>query len=769
MENRPFLSGFFRSPLGLAALAAALLLPLPGLSTVLAQTTGSIAGAVVFAGGGAASDAEVWIPSLGRRTAVDSAGTFLFSDVPAGPHVLEATSPRWGRGVARVQVEAGVTVNVTIELDPLFRLDELVVSAGPLSARRSDLYQPASALSGLALGRAARSSLGETLAGEPGVSSTYYGPGSSRPLIRGLGGDRVRILDNGLGSGDVSNQGPDHAVALEPVAAQRIEIVRGPATLLYGGSAVGGVVNVFDERIPRTLPNGPLSGSLTGVAGSAAWEKTGALTLEGALGTRWGWHLNGLRRATDDVRIPAKAAHEHRNGEEEHEKEGVLPNSAVETSRGSLGFSWLGRDRFLGVSLSGLETTYGIPFHGHSHAHTAHGPDHEEDEDVTIRLLQRRADLEGAWRFVEGTVQSVELRLGAADYSHKELEGDELGTRFSNRFWEGRLEVTHKLVPSMTGAIGVQALARDFSARGEEVFVPPVQVGSLAAFLYQEMEAGPVRLQAGARLEGQKAKQDKGGMDREHGGLSLSGGATWALSRGVSLAASLGRSVKLPAVEELFSRGPHAATFAYEVGDPFLREEVAYTLDATLRLTEGRFRGELTLFRSFFDGFIYQAPTGEEEEGLPVYRYAQSDALFGGFEAALELSLIHQGRHHLLWEGWGDYVRGKLSDLGQDLPRMPPLRTGTRLRYDGGTFRADLGVVRVAKQDRVAPFEEPTAGYTLVEGSLGYRLFRGRVVHDLIVQGTNLTNQEARLHTSFLKEVAPLPGRDLRILYKVYF
>lgn len=751
------------------ALLVALFLPSFPPSTVGAQSTGSIAGIVVFAGGGPAADAEVRIPSLGRRTAVDSAGAFFFASVPAGSHILEATSPRWGRGITRVEVVAGGIVTITIELDPLFRLDELVVSASPLSSRRSDLYQPASALAGLALGKAARSSLGETLAGEPGVSSTYFGPGSSRPLIRGLGGDRVRILDNGVGSGDVSNLGPDHAVALEPVSAERIEILRGPATLLYGGSAVGGVVNVFDERIPQTLPQGPLSGSFTGVGGSAARERTGALSLTGALGGRWGWSLRGLRRATEDVRIPGNAAHEHENGEGGHEAEGVLPNSAVETGRASFGLSWFGQDRFLGVSLDGLQTVYGIPSHGHGDTHRSLAADGEES-GVTIRLNQRRADLEGAWRFMEGRVHSLDLRLGAADYDHKEMEGGEVGTHFSNRSLEGRLEVTHRLLPSVAGAMGVQALARDFSARGEEVFVPPARVSSLAAFLYQEFEAGPLRLQAGARLDGQKAKQETGDIDRDHGGFSLSGGATWRLPRGgVSVAVSLGRSVKLPAAEELFSQGPHAATFAYEVGDPFLREEVAYTLDATLRRTEGRFRGELTLFRSFFDGFIYQAPTGDSKEGFPVLRYAQSDALFGGFEGAVELSLIHQGRHHLLWEWQGDYVRGRLSDLGEDLPRIPPLRIGTRLRYDGGTLRGDFGAVWVARQERVAPFEEPTEGYTLLEASLGYRFFRGRLVHDLILQGTNLTNREARLHTSFLKELAPLPGRDLRILYRLYF
>ena len=737
------------------------------------QAVGAISGTVVNADQVGVTDAEVRLPDLARRTTVDEDGAFTFLALPPGSYLVEATSPRFGRAVRRLEVRGGETSTITLELDPLFRLDELVVSAGPLSARRSETYQPSSALSGLDLARAVQSSLGETLAGEPGVTSTYNGPGSSRPIIRGLGGDRVRIMEGGVASGDVSNQGPDHAVAVEPLAAERIEIVRGPATLLYGSAAVGGVVNVIDNRIPRELPRAPITGNITTLGGTVADERTGALELGGALGGSWAWHVSGLRRSTGDYRIPGFAEREDDHEEQGHEEdavEGVLENSALETTRGVLGLSWIGRSGYLGVSVSGLDTDYGVPGHGHHDEGEEHGEEaHHDEEDVVIGLEQRRLDLEGSWRFGREVLKGVKGRFGFADYEHTEFEGDEIGTRFTNRQWEGRLEVQHSFRESLMGASGIQIMGREFAAAGEEAFVPPSDHFGVAGFVFQELDLGHLRLQGGARVEGQGVEEKVGNLSRSNFGLSVSGGVNWMLSEGTSLALSASRAVKLPSLEELFADGPHAATFAYEIGDPDLDNETAYTLDATLRFTEGRFRGEITGFANRFNGFIYQDFTGGVEDGLPVLKFEQADATFAGLETALELSLVHTGRHHVLLEGWGDYVRASLRDLDQPLPRIPPLRVGSRLRYDGGTFRGGIGLTRVAAQERVSPFERESGGYSMVDASLGYRLFTGGVVHDFVLRGTNLTNQEARSHTSFIKDLAPLPGREIRLMYRVYF
>lgn len=762
----------------------ALAIPTAVLATLnpgaVAQELGSLVIQVIDGDGIGVADAEVRIVDLGRRALPEEPladGWYAFGEMPPGSYLVEAVSLRSGRGVERIEVPAGRTVRVVLELDPLFQLDELVVSAGPESARRSETYQPNSSMSGMDLVRDVESSLGETLAGEPGVNSTYNGPGSSRPLIRGLGGDRIRVLEAGVGSGDVSNQGPDHAVGIEPLAAERIEVVRGPATLMYGSAAVGGVVNVLDNRIPRDLPSKRLTGWVTALAGTVAEERTGGFELNGGGGS-FAWHLSGLRRETDDYSIPGFAEHQHEEddpaqGEEpDHGEEafGVLPNSAVATTRGAVGLSWVSDDGFIGASFMGLDSDYGVPGHGHHEEEppSVEEPGHEE-EGVTIGLEQRRFDLEGSRRFLSDRLRGIKGRFGYADYKHTEFEGQEVGTRFTNEQWEGRVEIQHSLLDLMSGAVGIQLGGRDYAALGEEAFVPPANALTYALFAFEELEEGDIRYQIGGRIEGNRVEVKESGLDRSNVGISLSGGVNWTVREGVNLALSGARSVKLPNLEELFSDGPHAATFAYEIGDPDLGKETAYSLDATVRLTEGRVRGELTGFVNLFDQFIYQDFTGEEEDGLPVLRFEQEDAVFRGAEASVTVTLHHDGPHHLLVEGFGDVVRAELRDLDQPLPRIPPFRLGGKIRWDGGTLRADLGMTRVADQTRVSPLEEETEGFSMVDASVGYRLFTGELVHDFVLRGTNLTDQEARSHTSFLKELAPFPGREIRFLYRVYF
>ena len=764
----PIRSGLVRiSPL---LLALVVLLSSQGFpSPLTAQSLGTLTGRVVTADGTPAEDTRVRVMALGRRVAVNESGVFLFEDLPAGSYLLEAVSPRFGQAIERFQVLAGQTVSVLLELDPLYQLDELVVSAGSTPARRSETYQPTSALAGWDLNRDAESSLGATLAEAPGVTASYNGPGSSRPIIRGLGGDRVKILEAGVGSGDVSSQGPDHAVGIEPMTAERIEIVRGPASLLYSSGAMGGVVNVIDARIPREMPTGFVTGSVMGLAGSVADERTGSFELNGGGGT-FAWHMSGLKRKTGDYAIPGFAEHEHPGEsppEGGSEPFGILPNSAVETERGAVGLSWVGRAGYFGVAVSGLNNDYGVPGHGHDEAPPAEPP--VAEEGVVIGMEQRRIDAEGTWRFSEGAVRAIQGRFGYADYQHTEFEGDVIGTRFMNQQWEGRLEMDHNLFELLSGSFGLQLGARDFEALGEEAFVPPSEMLDFATFLFQELERESVKFQVGARAEGRRAEEKPNSLERRLFGFSFSGGMNWSLTERLSLAVTGARSQRLPSLEDLFSDGPHAATFAYEIGDADLDPETAYAFDATLRLTEGLVRLEASGFANLFNGFIYQEFTGEEAEGFPVLQTVQGDASFLGGEGSVEFDLVHLGKHHLLVEGWGDYVRAELRESGEALPRIPPLRFGSRLRYNGGTIRADLGLTTVTTQDRVSPMEEETSGYSMLDLSLGYRLFTGGVTHDFIVRGSNLTNQEARNHTSFLKEVAPLPGREIRFTYRVHF
>lgn len=757
----------------LLALYLGLLPALAGLSVAEAQSLGTLTGRVVTADAEMAADAWVRVMALGRRVAVNESGVFLFEDLPAGSYLVEAVSPRSGQAVERFEVLGGQTVSVLLELDPLFQLDELVVSAGSTPARRSETYQPTSALNGWDLVRDAEASLGETLAEAPGVTASYNGPAASRPIIRGLGGDRVKILEAGVGSGDVSSQGPDHAVGIEPMSAERIEIVRGPASLLYASGAMGGIVNVIDARIPREMPTHAVTGSVMGLGGTVADELTGAIELNGG-GGAVAWHLSGLRRKTGDYSIPGFAEHQHEEDsphpEGEEEAFGVLPNSAVETERGAVGFSLVGEAGFLGVSVSALNNDYGVPGHASHHGEEELPLEEGHEEGgVVIGLEQRRFDAEGTWRFAGETLRAVQGRFGYADYQHTEFEGEEIGTRFTNEQWEGRVELDHNLLELLTGSLGFQVGGRSFLALGDEAFVPPSDAVDLAAFLFQEWAGEMVKFQTGVRLETQWAEAKPMSVEKTHTGLSFSGGMNWTVAEDATVALTLARSQRLPTLEELFSEGPHAATFAYEIGSATLDPETAHSADATLHLSEGLFRIEATTFVNLFDGFIYQEFTGAEEDGFPVLQTVQGDATFFGGEGSVEFDVIHRGRHHLLVEGWGDYVRTQLKDTGESLPRIPPLRFGSRLRYNGGTIRADLGLTTVTTQDRVGPREEETEGYSILDMSVGYRLFTGRVTHDFLIRGSNLTDQEARNHTSFLKELAPLPGREIRFMYRVYF
>lgn len=762
------ISGIVRR-LGAVGLLASLL-GTAGPAAARAQNTGEIAVRVVTGERAPATDAAVRILGLGQRTPTDETGAVRFAGVPAGRHVVEATSPRSGRAIGQVTVEAGVTVELVLRLTP-FELEPLVVTGSPTARTRSELYQAASALSGLELARRAAATLGETLQNEPGVTSTYFGPGASRPVIRGLGGDRVRVLEGGVGTGDASNTSPDHAVSLDPQTAERIEIIRGPATLLYGGAAIGGVVNVIDGRIPRELPSAPLTGTLTAIGGTVADERNASLDVSGAAG-RVAWHLSGLRRVTGDYTIPGFAEADHADEDpgagEEEEGFGVLENSALETTRFAAGLSYVGRGGYLGVSWSGYETEYGIPGHGHEEPTDPLAPP-EEEQSVRIDMRQRRVDVEGSWRTGGRTVGALKGRLGVTDYEHTELEGTEVGTVFRNNSWEGRLEAQHGRIGPLGGAVGLQLGRRDFEAIGEEAFVPPTQTTQWAVFLFEEIEAGSVRYQFGARYERQDTENVEAGVSRDFDGISVSGGINWFPAAPVSLALSVARSVKLPTAEELFSNGPHLATNAFEIGDADLGREAGVSVDASLRLVERPVTGGVTLFVNRFDDFTFQQFTGLEQDGLPELRYTQGDALFTGVEVEAHVDLLHRARHHVALDLWGDYVRAELVDTDEPLPRIPPLRLGAGLRYESTLWQSRVAVRRVTAQDRVAPLEDPTPGYTMFDASVSYRLFSGPMMHEIIVQGVNLTNAEARNHVSFLKALAPLPGRELRAVYRLSF
>lgn len=746
------------------------------------------------------------IPDLAVAVPVAADGGFQFDNVRPGSYLLEIRVPGLGVVAQRVAVQASKTVSVAIELQAGSHSEEIVVSASALARSPLELAAPTTSLSGLQLDLRLESSLGETLAQEPGVRSTFYGPGASHPVIRGQSGRRIRTLEDGIGTGDASAVSADHALTTEPFHAERIEVLHGPGTLLYGSSAIGGVVNVIDERIPSVRGQG-VHGDVELRSGSGADERQGSLSLGGG-SDYWAWNLAATSRRADDYDIPGFArAEEHGedhddedHGNEDHGNEdhgagaheeeenafGFVPNSDVENQSFSAGATYFFGDQgSFGASVGRFDSEYGLPGgHSHGHGDDDHGGDHGDDhgdddhggghadedgEEAAVRLdmKQRRVDVRGRINRPFDGFEALKLRLGSTDYEHVEREGEALGTTYFNELLEARLELVQSRRGRLSGSIGAQYLVDDLEAVGVEAFIPATETRQLALFTLQEIDAGPVTWQLGARFESQDMDPvDQG--SRSHDGLSASLGLVWQLSPSFSLASSASRSVRLPAAEELFSDGLHVATQVFEIGDPELQEEIGLGLDVSLRAEGKRLSGELTLFRQQFTDFIYQAFTGREEEGFPVVRFTQEDAAFTGIELQGRFELFERDEHHMHLVVMGDMVDAEL-DRGGNIPRTPPLRLGAGIHYHGGTWNAGAEVRWIDEQNEVAENETPTDGYTLLGASLGYRVQLGGQVLDLLLRGRNLTDDDARSHTSYLKDVAPLPGRNLTLSAKLRF
>jgi iron complex outermembrane recepter protein len=672
--------------------------------------------------------------------------------------------------------------------DPL-ALHHVVVTAHPYARAQLDLVQPTNVLAGRQLDLRQAPTLGELLGGEPGISSTWFGPGSSRPIIRGLGGDRLRILQNGIGTIDASVTSPDHAVALDPLLIERVEVVRGPASLLYGSSAVGGVVNVISHRIHTSSPDRPLVARFEGRYRSVNDERSGGAVLEGGVGS-FAWHLDGFRRQAGDVRIPgyaesarlraaAAAEHEEDHPDDDHDEpvHGRIPNTRLESDGAAGGWSFIHDRGYVGFAFSGLNSFYGIPAGAHVDADDDHD-DHDEEDGhdeadhgpVQVDLRQRRLDVEGEWQIDAAGLRSTRFKFSRADYRHQELEDDEVGTIFENQGYEGRWELLHEPIGRFTGAAGLQVARSRFNAIGDEAFVPPSRTHQQAIFLFEEAEFQPFTWQLGARAERQDITvRDGSGRQRDDRGFSASTGLIWAFDPAWSITSAVTRTERPPNAQELYADGPHAGTGTYEIGADDLGRETSVGFDVSLRRRTGGVTGSLTVFMNRFDGYIFEQLTDEEEDGLPVARYVQRDARLTGAEIETVWHL-HEAHDQLFDVVLGaDLVRGRNTTDRENLPRITPPRVRAGLEWQRGLLSGGTEVQRVFRQDRTAPEETATSGYVLVSAHLGWRLLAGARTLDVFVQGTNLTNREARMHTSFLKELAPLPGRNVTVGLRASF
>jgi iron complex outermembrane recepter protein len=663
-------------------------------------------------------------------------------------------------------------------------LENLVVTATPFERPQAEIASPISVLTGRALSLSLQPTLGESLAKQPGIASTYFGPGASRPVIRGLGGDRIRVLENSIGSIDASVVSPDHAVAMDPLLIERIEVVRGPAALLYGGNAVGGVVNVINHRIHTTLPNRVIESRAAFRISSVDDGKSGAVLFEGAAG-QLAWHVDAYRRTSDDVRIPGFAESAVLRTEEiAHAAEADepapefardhLPNSSQTTDGAAAGLSWIGKRGYLGFAFSGHNTIYGVP--PGAHAHEEHSTEKEAEEEegaeefVRIDLRQRRLDLDCGVTEPFGIFRSARIKLGLADYRHQEIEGSAIGTVFKNRGYDGRVELLHEPLGRVSGAFGAQSSRSDLEAIGDEAFLPATRTTQHALFVFEEVDFKPLTWQLGARVDTQTIDvRDGTARSRDDVGASLSTGAVWQLNDTWSLSSTLAHTERQPNAQEIYANGPHIGTGAFEIGDENLRGEKSLALDVSLRRRAGFVTGEVTVFANRFDGYIFEQPTGTEQDGLAVYQYTQRDADFYGAEIETIFHVHQTGAHTLDLRIAADTVRGKIRDTDENLPRLTPRRLMLGVDYRGGAFSAGIDTQLVEKARQLAPEESGTDGYTSLGASLGYHFDVARFACDVFVRGDNLTDEEARNHVSFLKDVAPLPGRNVTLGVRVSF
>ncbi|WP_371355426.1 TonB-dependent receptor [Pseudomonas chlororaphis] len=646
-------------------------------------------------------------------------------------------------------------------------LQPQVITANPLGSQQT--AAPSTVLEGDELTLQQQGSLGETLNKQPGVSSSYFGPGASRPIIRGLDGDRIRLLRNGVGALDASSLSYDHAVPLDPVNVERIEIVRGPAALLYGGSAIGGVVNTFDNRIPTEAIEG-IHGAGELRYGGADTTRSSAGKLEAGNGT-FALHLDANSRQFNDLKIPGYARSRHAPPSEDgNSKKGRLGNSDGRQDGGAIGGSYTWDDGYAGLSYSNYDSNYGSP----------------AEEDVRIRMKQDHYAFASELRNLDGPFSSLKFDAGYTDYEHREIEGGETGTIFKNKGYEARVEARHQPLGPLNGVIGTQVSRSEFSALGEEAFVPQTDTDSAALFILEELQATErLKLSLGGRLEHTRVDPDSKGNERfsqadsssSFTAGSLSSGAVYTLTPIWSVAATLGYTERAPTFYELYANGAHVATGTYEVGDANLSKEKAVSSDLALRFDNGTHKGSVGVFYSHFSNYIGLLGSGrtlndegeEDAGGMPEYTYSGVRARFAGIEAQDHWKLGESAYGKFALELSGDYTRAKNLDNGEALPRIAPLRLNSGLLWELDRWQARIDVEHAASQRRVPDNESGTDGYTTLGASAGYHFDIGSSQWLAFVKGENLTNQTVRYASSILRDIAPAQGRSIEVGLRTTF
>lgn len=688
------------------------------------------------------------VPELEIRVMADRYGRFVIEGLEESEVWLTVVALGYWSSTARVDLSQGDAEISLALIERVIELDPILVATGTARERMlSESLHPTSVLRGQELAEKFDVSLAATLDGQPGVTISSMGPATGQPVIRGLSGDRVLVLEDGQRSGDLSHSGPDHAVAVDAISAQRVEVVRGPAALLYGSNALGGVVNVIREAVPRSLPS----------------RAQGAVVLQG-LSKNTGMGANVLGVGSMD-RLALRGEFNTRHSGDLRTPVGVLESTDVGNIEASMGASIVHDWGFAGAAYRYLNSSYGVPG-GFIGAHA---------RGVRIDMNRHAAKGESRVHNGVGPLTEVDLKATWTRYEHEEWEpGGILGTRFLLYTASGEAAGHHdNLGPFSVGSVGIRAAFEDFTTRGTQA-TPPSRKYGFAGYVLEEIDISPVRVEIGGRFDWTRitpldttTSLDIGVVrSRTFTALSGSLGLLYDLGRGANAGVTLARAFRTPDYVELFSQGPHLAAYSFEVGNPDLELEGGTGFDLFVRLDGGALDFEIAGFYNRIENFVFPRNTGEISRlQLPIYQFASEEAEMVGAEGDAALRLLPA----VSFTATASYVRGSIADTDEPLPLIPPFTGSAGLRYENDSFFLRGGITAVNEQTRLGEFEEPTEGYALLNASAGLQWFKFGWLHSVTLRADNLTNAEYRNHLSRVKSVMPEAGRSVTMVYRVDF
>jgi iron complex outermembrane receptor protein len=760
-------------------------------SSVQAQEVAELSGKIIDAQQQSISNATVRIHGSNLSTTSDQQGEFSIEDIKYGRYNIDVEISNSKHYNTSIEHNGELII---INIDNL-KLDDLVVSANPLEHNQLKMTTPVAILSEEDLVMDRGLSIDQTLNKITGVNSGSFGAGAGQIVIRGQQGPRVTVLTNNVTNQDAASVSPDHWVSTEPLLAKQIEVLKGPATLLYGGGAVGGVVNVVDDVIPTQAIDG-ITGGLEGrISDNALSERSGVLSLSGALNDEFMAHVSYFNSQTDDYEIPGYAEsdilHEAEEAEQGHdsihdnerdtEDFGRLENSSVKADGFNVGLSRVTDHGYWGVSFSDFNRDYGIPGHDHGHDedhdedHNEEHSDEEGEEIVRIDLDKSVFNIKGLHQFNEEQfIGQLRTHYSNTDYQHIELEGDEIGTVFDNQADEFRLELTHGIVGGFEGVWGFQWSNRDFSAIGDEAYILPSETQVLSLFMIEERDFDRWHAEFGFRYDNQSVSTQLFN-DLKDSALSVSLGATFDLSEQWTLPINLTSAQRLPTAEEYFSNQgggdeliTHLATDAIEIGNPDLEHETANNFDIGIKYRNAGFSFNAALFYNQIDDYIYLRDTGTEVDDTGVFVYTQQNTTFMGYEADVAYQIDDSFNNQWNFRLFTDGTKAELN-TGENVPRIPSERFGLELNWLRGPWSLSMNHTHVTKQSELATFELPTEGYDLVDLSANWVHYSNRFETLVFIKAKNLLDEEIRDHSSFIKDIAPRPGRSITAGFRLTF